>query len=513
MIDATPALRFYARRRLRRLDRMDPVAAQQDQLLRLVRRAAPTRFGRDHGFDRIASVADFQAAVPLRSYEQLWSDYWQAAFPRLHDLTWPGLVPYFAVSSGTTSGPTKFIPVTGAMVRANRRAALDVLAFHLRARPDSRVFGGPGFVLGGSTALTMQAPCIFSGDLSGIAAREVPWWARPRYFPPPALALLADWEDKVAQLARRAPSQDLRSISGTPSWLLLFFDRLAALAPGRPRRLAAYWPRLELLVHGGVAFAPYRTRFEGWLHGSHAETREVYPASEGFIAAADRGPDDGLHVMLDNGLFLEFVPVAELGDRQPTRHWLATVEPGIQYAVVVSSCAGLWAYILGDTVRFVDGSRRHLVVTGRTAWTLSAFGEHLIGAEIEQAVAAAAVAIDAALADFTVTPQFPAGSSPGRHVFIVEFATPIADATRLVRFGAVLDRTLSALNLDYAAHRSGDFGMAPPRIEAAPPGSFARWMKGRGKLGGQNKVPRVITDPALLDGLRRVIAGRDMPSA
>ena len=194
MRDATPLLRLYARHRRRALRRQDPAATQARELVRLVRRAARTRFGRDHDFARIASVADFQARVPLRGYEDFWADYWQAPFPRLADVSWPGVVPYLAVTSGTTTGRTKYIPCSAAMVRANRRAALDVLVHHVTQRPHSRVFGGCSLLLGGSTALVEEAPGIRSGDLSGIAAAEVPRWARSRYFPPPELAHIADWE-------------------------------------------------------------------------------------------------------------------------------------------------------------------------------------------------------------------------------------------------------------------------------------------------------------------------------
>jgi hypothetical protein len=386
VIDGTPFLKLYARRRGGALRHQDPAAEQERQLVSLVRQAENTQFGRDHSFAKIKTIGDFQARVPSRRYEDMWRDYWQPAFPRLVDCTWPGTVPYFALSSGTTSGTTKYIPCSHEMNRANDRAALNVLAHHITNRPRSRVLGGKSFMLGGSTELTELAPGIHAGDLSGIAAARVPFWARPYVYPPRELALIADWEKKIEVLSRGILNEDIRVIAGTPSWLLIFFERLFALKPERAPRLAGFFPNLELIIHGGVNFAPYRPRFEALLAGSHAETREVYPASEGFIAAADRGPGQGLRLIPDNGLFYEFVPLAELAASTPTRHSVANIELGLDYAIVVTSCAGLWAYVMGDTVKFVEHRPPRLLVTGRTSYTLSSFGEHLTGDEIEDAV-------------------------------------------------------------------------------------------------------------------------------
>ncbi len=441
--------------------------------------------------------------MPLRTYEQFWTDYWRAPYPRLTDATWPGTIPFIAVSSGTTSGATKYIPVSHAMVRANRDAALDLLCHHVLNRPRSRVLAGKNLILGGSTAFTAPARGIRQGDLSGIAAATIPLWARSRVFPPRALALIDDWEEKVERLAAAALGQPITSINGTPSWLLLFLQRVAALAGGT---LADAFPNLEMIAHGGIGFAPYRAAFAALLAGTRAETRELYPASEGFVAIADRGPGEGLRLNLDHGVFFEFVP---LGAAAPTRHWVATVETGVNYAIVLSSCAGLWAYVIGDTVRFVERAPPRLLITGRTAYMLSAFGEHVIAEELEGAVADAAAAIGVPVIDFSAGAIHPPEArAPGSHVVIVEFAdaTPDGVIPDVSRFAARLDEGLAARNLDYRAHRAGDYGMAPPRIEVAPSGRFAAWMKQRGKLGGQHKVPRIITDATLLADLRRFIA-------
>jgi GH3 auxin-responsive promoter len=503
MLDATPLLRLYARRRLARLSALDPVAAQETELKKLLHRAKDTRFGRDHGFGSIRTVAEFQERVSLRRYEDFWTAYWKDAFPRLKDVSWPGTIPYFAVTSGTTTGVTKYIPCSTEMVRANKRAASDLLAFHAANRPRSRILAGRNLMLGGSTDLKEQAPGIYSGDLSGIAAANVPLWARPRFYPPREVALLADWEEKVARMARGSLGANIRSISGTPSWLLLFFDKVAEIAGSASHCLADLYPDLEMIGHGGVHFGPYRARFDALMAGGHAETREAYAASEGFVAAADRGSGEGLRMMLDNGLFFEFVPVDELASDRPTRHWIANAELEVNYAVALSSCAGCWSYIIGDTVKLVGRDPPRVLVTGRTSYSLSAFGEHLIDAEIEEAVTAAAAKVGATVVDYSVGPVFSAARGErGRHQYIVEFAEPVSEPARIEDFAAALDAALTATNEDYAAHRAGGFGLDAPCVVVLRPGAFAAWMKERGRLGGQNKVPRIINDETLLADLR-----------
>lgn len=508
MIDATGLLRLYARYRTAQLNREDAVAEQRRQLLRLVRTSSNTRFGRDHGFAEIRSIADFQARVPVRRYEEMWTTYWRRDFPRLVDCSWPGTIPFFALSSGTTTGTTKYIPCSRDMNRSNKRAAIDLLVHHVTNRPQSRVLGGRNFMLGGSTDLVENAPGIRSGDLSGIAISQIPWWAWSYCFPPPRLALITDWEEKIDRLARAALTEDIRTITGTPSWLLIFFERLFALGPQRAGRLSGFFPNLELLAHGGVNFAPYRHQFEALLEGSHAELREVYPASEGFIAIADRGCDDGLRLIADNGLFYEFVPTGELERAQPTRHWLGNAEIDVDYAVVLSTCSGLWAYVLGDTIRFQHLQPPRIIVTGRTSYFLSAFGEHLSGAEIEQAVGRAAAAIPAAVADFAVGAVFPdALQKRGSHLYIVEFTDAIPEPAGIGAFAQRIDTELSRANDDYRIHRAGGFGLEPPAVMVVRHGTFAAWMKHRGQLGGQHKVPRIIADPVLFAELRQFAAG------
>ncbi len=489
MPDFTALLKLYARHRLNVLKHQDPVEAQTRQLLALLRKARNTRFGRDHDFDRIRTVADFQERVPVRAYEDFWRDYWSAAFPDLSGQTWPGRAPWLAVSSGTTSGTTKYLPVTPAMMRANKRAAVDVAVHHLANRPDSRPLSGKTFMLGGSTALVDQGQGVLSGDLSGIAVKGQSAWMRAFSFPPPDLALLDDWEEKLERLTHLSLQERISMITGTPGWMLILFERLHGLTGGK-----APFPDLELVVHGGVAWDLYRDRFRPFLAQTRAETREVYPASEGFIAVADRGDGEGLRLILDNGIFFEFIPLSELGAQNPVRHWIGNLETGTDYAIVPSSNSGMFAYLIGDTVRFVDHAPPRLLITGRTSYMLSAFGEHLIGSELDTAINRAADTVGLTVREYTVGALLPESQGGvGHHLYLVE-ATAQPDATRVARFAATVDRTLQAMNEDYQAHRINDAGMNPPVFRFLPAGTFDRWMASNGKMGGQHKVPRVISD-------------------
>jgi len=492
MLDFTPLFRLYARSRRAALGRENAVANQSVQLQRLIARARNTRFGRDHDFSRLRGVADFQRTVPLRRYEEMWAQYWQGPFPHLTGTSWPGTIHLFAATSGTSSGSSKYIAVSTEMTRANLRAAFDILVHHLAHRPQSRVLGGRLFLLGGSTHLSTLAPGILSGDLSGIAIKRVPLPMRRYVFPPSAVAAEADWDRRIEHIVRAAPAADIRMISGTPPWLLRLFERQGACAK-------EVYPHLELLVHGGVNFDPYRTRFEQFLDG-RGELREVYAASEGFVAIQDETPEAGLRLITDNGLFFEFVPVDELGQPVPARHTIGDAELGVDYALAISNCAGLWAYLIGDTVRLISRDPPRIVITGRTSYFMSAFGEHLTGEEIERAVGMATGTISAAITDFAMGAMIPSvRGEVARHCYVVEFsAQPRPEA--LESFAKTVDMVLERSNDDYAHYRN-DGRIAPPCIVSVAPGMFAAWMKARGRLGGQNKVPRVINDTAIFSGL------------
>jgi hypothetical protein len=488
-----------ARLRVSELAKIDPVRSQASVLRRLIRKASRTIFGRDHGFDRIGSVADFQAAVPIRTYESLWETYLRDRYPVFEDLTWPGRIPFLALTSGTTQGATKYIPVSHEMVASNRKAAQTMLAFHLGSRPDSRLFHGRLFFLGGSTDLEQPAPGVYQGDLSGIASWELSPLLRPYTFPPLELALESDWDRKLGLLAEWSRSERITLVSGVPSWLLMLFQRV--LDGSGKKTIAEVWPHLELVVHGGVKFDPYRESFQSILGSADIGLQETYPCSEGFIAfggpcpsagghpAQARVPDTGcLRLVVDHGLFYEFVPVDEIDSPRPTRHWLGTVRTGVNYAIVVSTCAGMWAHLIGDTIRFESLDPPLISFTGRTKYTLSAFGEHLVSEEVEGALAHASRTTDASVRDWHVGPVFTGGLGLGYHQYVVEFLKEPLD---IEGFRSTLDADLARRNADYQAHRAQGVCIPSPALIVARSGGFESWMRRRGKLGGQHKVPRM----------------------
>jgi hypothetical protein len=389
------------------------------------------------------------------------------------------------------------------MVVSNKSAARDLLVHHMRYRPKSRLLDGKFFVLGGSTDFNEVAPGIYAGDISGIAAANVPSWAKRFYFPDEDLTFITDWEEKIERLATESENIDTRFLSGAPGWMTILFEKMAEKRGLGPARIAELMPNLEMLVHGGVSFKPYEKRFRELLAESNAETREVYPASEGFVAIADRGPGEGMRLNLDIGLFYEFVPVDEIGDENPTRHWIANVKTGVDYAIVLTTCAGLWSYVIGDVVRFVDLDPPRLLVTGRTAYMLSAFGEHVTGELVETTLLAAAKEIDASINEFAAGSCHTSeqGGNLGHHVYVVEFVGPAVSAEDEQIFARAADRILQEKNEDYRERRDLPLGLGKPDVRIVPPGTFSEWMKSRGKLGGQHKVPRVISDAKVLESL------------
>lgn len=480
----------YAHRRAAALNRTDVPAVQLRTLRNLIRKARHTRFGRDHGFDDIRSVAEYQKAVPVRTYEDFWRDYWQAAFPRLEGTTWPEPIAYYALSSGTTGGTTKYIPITKEMLASNRKAAFTTMALFRHWAPRASIFTGRIFFMGGSTELRTEANGSRSGDLSAISAIEISPLTRAYSFPPKELSGIADWNVKVRRLAEAAARLPITAISGVPSWMLLLFNHVKEVS-GKKRVIDA-WPTLKLVIHGGTKFDPFREAFRAEV-GPDVRFIDVYPASEGFVATEDPRYNF-LRVVPDHDIFFEFVPTDEfeggtLRTDRPTRHTLETVEMGREYAVVLTTCAGLWAYQVGDTVAFERRDPPLIRFTGRTKYFLSAFGEHLISEEVSKAVTEAARETGALAGEYHVGPVFPADpKQPGRHRYLIEFGRPPKD---LARFTDVLDATLRRLNEDYDAHRHGDLTMLAPEILVVRHEAFLRWMVAHGRRLPQGKVPEM----------------------
>ncbi|WP_170606320.1 GH3 family domain-containing protein [Ruegeria arenilitoris] len=504
MIDFSPIARRYANARVWSLNRQSPNIIQSRLLIRLVRRAAKTKFGKTHSFDQITQIEEFQKRVPVRHYDEFWQDWWKGGYPDLINETWPGRIPFFTMTSGTTTGRSKFIPYTTEMRRSAARGFLDLLCHHFVHRPDSRLLGGSALGLTGPAQLQHAMPGVDVGSVSAITAGALPSWFADRVLPPPDIAGIADWEEKIRRLAPLSLQQDVRFLGGSPNWLLIFMEELAQTQQRLNGRLVDWYPNLELIVHGGVNFAPYRHRFSDLMQGGHAETREMYSASEGVFAYADRGDGEGMRLHLNGQVFFEFIPAEQVHSENPDRHWVGNIETEVDYALIVSTAAGLWSYLVGDIVRFVDTSPPRLFVVGRVENGLSAFGEHLIEAEIADAVAFAASQAGLSVLDYCVGPIREIRGN--RHLFLIEVeGAPEPETAK--NFADIIDRVLSERNEDYSELRGSGLAISAPEVKFVPSGGFLRWMKARRNLGGQYKVPRIIIDGSLFEDLLATVLG------
>lgn len=508
---------------------------QVGQLRRLVRLAQDTRFGREHEFGRIGSLPDadllaaYRRAVPTHDYYAFRAPIAEMREEARPDVLWPGLVMDFAQTSGTTAGD-KFIPVSRQMMRSNYRAALDIFVHAERSGVNlSQLTAGRCLFLGGSTDLTTNRHGIRTGDLSGLVTPLIRWPISAIYAPGPQIALMSHWPSKIEAMARACLEQDIRMINGMPSWAIVLMDRVVQLARERGRHAEGVrdvWPNLMLFVHGGVKYAPFEPRvrqmYSGRPDGEDIPFRlELYPASEGFIAIQDTRGQSGLRLLSDIGNFYEFVPVEEIDHPNPTARACWEVDKGQRYVVVMSTCAGLWRYIIGDVVEFDtipagpdgrggDGPCR-LRIVGRHRHFINAFGENLIVEHIENAVAAAAAKSGLVVGEFTAAPVYPGPSTRAGLELAVEIESKAGPAApgALAAFAAEFDKALKAQNVDYTTKRTDDVGMAPPTVTPLPPGAFHRWLTARGKLGGQHKCPRcannrdILTDVVAAGGAGR----------
>jgi hypothetical protein len=483
--------RRIARRRLAsmRARATDPRPPQQHLLSRIVSAMARTSFGREHGIAQVRTLADLRAAVPLGDYAAR-KPWWERARAGERDVCWPGLVRFWALSSGTTSGE-KYLPVSDATIASQKRGGFDALVPHL-VEPRANLFGGKLLFLGGSTALRRHGE-VWLGDNTGIMALQVPRLLRRWHAPDDRVRNMSGWEQKVAAAAAQTATTDLRMLAGVPSWIVLFGEAVLAHCRAQGRKvttLAEVWPQLQLFVHGGVTYAPYAERVQA-LIGAPVRLIDTYSASEGgMLAVQDRPEDPAMLPLLDRGAVFEFVPVSELGAPNPRRLFAHEVETGVDYAVALTTDAGIVSYLVGDVVRFVSTAPLRLVFAGRVAHTLNAFGEHVSGGELERAVAAAAAVTAAIVDEFAVATDYPTPGQPmGCHRYYVQFHRAPTDSAAFAR---ELDRVLQNGNEDYATHRS--YGLRAPLVELLPAGTFLELLRRRGKIGGQHKVPRVLDE-------------------
>jgi hypothetical protein len=469
-----------------------PVEAQDRVLKMLVQKAARTAFGKDHDFASIQTIADFQARVPVVDYEGIRS-YIDRVVEGEPDVLWPGKPLYFAKTSGTTSG-TKYIPLSKESMPGHIRAARDMLLAYIHRSGDASLVNGKLMFLQGSPELT-EKNGIQVGRLSGISAHYVPAYLQNNRLPSWETNCMDDWEAKVDRICDETIGQDLRALGGIPPWVQMYFERL--LEKSGKTSIQELFPQFKLYIAGGVAFEPYRARFEQ-LFGGPLTRIDPYPASEGFIAYQDRYDQPGLLLLVDNGIFYEFIPADRYFEPNPPRLTLAEVEVGVNYALIMHTNAGLWGYSIGDTIAFVELNPYRIHVTGRIKHFISAFGEHVIGSEVEAALEAAVAAEPCVVREFTVAPQVaPAEGGLPYHEWSIAFDREPSD---LQRFSLSLDAALCTKNTYYKDLVSGGI-LRPAVVRPVPADAFQAYMKSMGKLGGQNKLPRLSNDRKIADWL------------
>lgn len=504
-----------AARRLRR-PRTD-VPAQEKIFRELTAQFAATAFGRENGIKPGITYNEFRARVPLRAYEQF-GPYVERMKRGEADVLWPGTCAFYAVSSGTTAGRTKWLPVTEQMFAHFRQGGLDSLMYYTARVGHAGVFNGRHLFLGGSTALTpipeSQPFVAYGGDLSGLTALNLPGWVeRHLYEPGIQIAQMTDWPAKIEAIVNRTRNLDISLVAGIPSWLLILAEALRAGASrtrGRLPNLQAIWPNLECLIHGGVPIGPFHDELR-LAFGPNVNFHEVYPASEGFIAAQDAEPEDGLRLMAQAGIFYEFLPMSVFDESLPAvlneqAVPLSGVKPNVNYALIMTTPAGLCRYVIGDAVRFTSTEPPRLQYVGRTRLQLSAFGEHVIEKELTDALTIICQRHGWVVVNFHVAPIFAnslTGQLRGRHEWWIELKPGSVETPTGPLMAPMLDAELSVRNDDYAAKRQGG-GLEPPLVRLVMPGIFEHWMRHHGKWGGQSKMPRCRSDREIADELAAV---------
>ncbi len=487
---------FYSQRRSEiDLFMRHPARVQQQQLEQLLAQARDTIFGREHGFGKIQTPEAYATAVPVVDYDSF-SKYIGRTRRGEQNVLWSTEIKWFAKSSGTTSAKSKFIPVSDeGLSGCHLRGPMDVICLFARLYPQTGVFRGRTLTLGGSCRLERTGGQAQEGDLSAILIENTPKWASWRRTPRPETALIPDFEEKVQAICREAVPQRVTSFAGVPSWNLVLMNRI--LEYTGKQNILEVWPEMELFVHGGMNFNPYREQYHRIFPSDTMKYMETYNASEGFFAIQDDPSSDDMLLMLDYGVYYEFLPLSDLGDPSKAIP-LEGVKQGVNYAMIISTSSGLWRYQIGDTVEFTSLTPYKIRITGRTKHFINAFGEELIIDNAEVALRAACAKTEALISDYTAGPIYMDDRSKGAHQWLIEFSRAPKD---LEQFVDCLDRELQQVNSDYEAKRYRNTTLTRPTVTALPEGTFYRWMKSRGKIGGQNKVPRLCNDRTYIEQL------------
>ena len=497
MIDFTPLVRnrFLGRlqQHVRYIDHAD--AVQQGELVRLIEKAALTRIGRKYDFSSIRTYKQFASTLPLYSYEDL-RPHIMRMVNGIKDELWPGRCMNFAQSSGTSDGRSKYIPITRESFQWNHYpGASDVVTHYLNMNPDSRIFSGKALILGGSFANNLQLkPGVRVGDLSANLIENMNPLANLARIPSKQVALMEDWTEKLPLLVEAGIGANVTNLSGVPSWFLTLLRRV--LERTGKSSIHEVWPNLEVFFHGGIAFEPYRQQYEEICDMSKMHFMDTYNASEGFFAVQSDWSSEAMLLLLDVGVFYEFVPIEDVDSETPEVYPIWEIEAGRTYELIITAANGLWRYRLGDTVTVEQLNPVKIRIAGRTRSFINAFGEELMVHNADHAITLAAQETDAKVLNYTAAPVFAQGNKRGHHQWLIEFAREPQDKDRFMQ---LLDQHLREVNSDYDAKRTGDIFLAPPTLVVATTGLFDRWLASTGKLGGQRKVPRLNNNRDIIE--------------
>jgi hypothetical protein len=496
----SPALSRLARLRYWRIEHWvnNPIAAQREVLQDLITHGQYTLFGRKHQFSEIFNIRKFKETVPIHEYEDL-KPYIEQIMAGEESVLWNTPVEWFAKSSGTTNDKSKYIPITKESIEDNHfQGSKDVLTIYYHALPNSDLLTGKGLVIGGSHQVHPIKEDIQYGDLSAVLLQNSPIWSGLIRTPELSIALMDEWEEKIESLAQSTINEDVSSIAGVPTWTLVLLKRILEIS-GK-QNIKEVWPNFELYIHGGVSFTPYKEQFKKVI-GPDCNYLEIYNASEGFFAAQDRINEEGMLLFLNHGIFYEFMPIEEYGKANPLTIGLNKVELGKNYAIIISTNGGLWRYLVGDTIQFTQLNPFRIKVSGRLKQFINAFGEEVIADNTDKAISEACEAFGVSVKEYTAAPVYMSDHASGAHEWLIEFEE---DPKNLQAFTIALDASLQALNSDYEAKRHKNIALGLPQITAVKKGCFHEWLKQKGKLGGQHKVPRLSNERIYVDEIKSI---------
>jgi hypothetical protein len=475
-----------------------PHEVQNELLMSLISTSKDTEIGKKFDFNSIRNYRDFTQRVPVSSYED-YQNLIERSRKGEKNIFWPKPINWFAKSSGTTSAKSKFIPVSAdSLEDCHYAAGKDLLCMYLNNNENSTLFNGKNLRLGGSKELYEENGTTF-GDLSAILIDNMPLWAEFSSTPGNKVSLMSDWEYKMQAIVSETINENVTSLAGVPSWMLVLLNNV--LESTGNKNILDVWPNLEVYFHGGVSFLPYVDQYKSIIPSKSFKYYEIYNASEGFFAIQDRNQSDELLLMLDYGIFYEFIPMQTHGTPTEVLIPLSQVEKGINYAIVITTNAGLWRYKIGDTILFTSTKPYRIKVTGRTKHFINVFGEELIIENTDKALKIVAKKTKSEILDYTVAPIFMEGKTKGAHEWIIEFKTPPKD---LGYFNELLDNSLKSINSDYESKRYKNITLNKPVIHSAKQGLFYKWMKRNDKLGGQHKIPRLSNSRDFLEELLKI---------